>query len=557
MVSRNAKKKQQNVGTTSSTSNNAASSSSSTTTNSSSSNKAVKKLDADLAHATQAQGITSSTSGEFHMAKHFKASSSSSKSAISETSVTEIQSNNESLSSSSKFSSKSQHHQEMSDEFSSMGKIISSVDLVSESAIKEPVFSVPIDVVEITTSGSTGSMKKVFSSITSSSQSTSQSMSQNMASVSSSSKAITDGSAGYIVDVEFKPETVIIKDESMATKQAFQTLAKSTNGATEMTSSSTMSSQFIAAESVNGKTTRAEQQSNTNTEKQHYTIPATQANTITSGSDNNVLLPADTYEVFMPPTPTPSTSSMTSNVYNNTINKSSRPHFDDFTAIDNNTSLTSIEQNKASSTNINTKNTSSTITSSSSTSQALRDTNISSTNSVNKKSLSTKQVSEKESLTQEQLSKKSTSKSKKEVYDVKTKTWSEFHEATNDTKQPTYERFVSQGSDGTCKVTYKKKIYDRRNNKWRIVEEKTVNNANEKVFPEIVDDVINTTTTTYTTKIYDSKLGEWKVVDEKSFVDSKAYVPQDIAREIEKDNTDVANITTTTEITKVREKTFA
>lgn len=85
-----------------------------------------------------------------------------------------------------------------------------------------------------------------------------------------------------------------------------------------------------------------------------------------------------------------------------------------------------------------------------------------------------------------------------------------------------------------------------------MVEEKTVNNANEKVFPEIVDDVINTTTTTYTTKIYDSKLGQWKVVDEKSFVDTKAYVPQDIAREIEKDNTDVANITTTTEITKVR-----
>ena len=573
MVSKNAKKKQQqqqhqNLTTTSSsssttkqnynTSKTALSSSPSLSpspsASSSSTIKAVKNRDADLMDIAQMQDI-SSTSEEFHVAKQYKAFKSS---AMSETSVIETsETNADSLS--SKFSSKSHmhQHQEMSDaEFSSMGNVISSIDLASESAIKEPVFSVPIDVVDICTSASTGSMKKVFSSsIKSSSQtsssSTSQSVMQNIASKSSSTNkaitdGITDGRDGFIVDVEFKPETVIIQSESMATKKAFESLAKTTNGATEMTSSSTMSSQFLAAESVNGTTTRAEQQSNTNTEKQHYTYPA--------GTDNNnIPLPHDTYEVLMPPTPIPSTSSMTmsSQQQNNKL-ESSKYSNDDFTAFDNNnTSLTSIEkQQQQQQLENKTLSTSTATNIKTSSTQSNSTTN----KSVNKKSsLTAKQITEQETLSQEQLTKKNSTQSKKEIYDVKTKTWSEHHDA-NDTKQPSYERFVSQGSDGTYKVTYKKKIYDRRNNKWRVVEEKTVNNANEKVFPEIVDDVINTTTTTYTTKIYDTKLGQWKVVDEKSFVDSKAFVPQDIAREIEKDNTDVANITTTTEITKVREQ---
>lgn len=140
------------------------------------------------------------------------------------------------------------------------------------------------------------------------------------------------------------------------------------------------------------------------------------------------------------------------------------------------------------------------------------------------------------------------------MYDVKTKTWSEYSDGTthgSNKKTPTFERYVSKESDGSTKVTYKKKIYDRRNNRWRVVDERTVDSTHDVGYPEIVDDVINTTTTTYTTKVYDTKLGKWTVVDEKSYTDTKAFVPNDIAREIEKDNTDVANITTTTEVTKV------
>lgn len=67
----------------------------------------------------------------------------------------------------------------------------------------------------------------------------------------------------------------------------------------------------------------------------------------------------------------------------------------------------------------------------------------------------------------------------------------------------------------------------------------------------MMDDITNMTTTTYQTKIFDSKTNTWKVVDEKSFTDTHTTVPRDIVEEIERDQADVANITTTTEITKV------
>jgi len=169
-------------------------------------------------------------------------------------------------------------------------------------------------------------------------------------------------------------------------------------------------------------------------------------------------------------------------------------------------------------------------------------------------SRSSKEVSESSILKSSSSSKQSKTSSKKEVYDVKTKTWTEYSDGSSQgpsKSRPTFERYVSKDTDGSSKVTYKKKIYDKRNNRWRVVDERTVDSTADTGYPEIVDDVINTTRTTYTTKVYDTKLGKWTVVDEKSFTDTKAFVPNDIAREIEKDNTDVANITTTTEVTKV------
>lgn len=110
---------------------------------------------------------------------------------------------------------------------------------------------------------------------------------------------------------------------------------------------------------------------------------------------------------------------------------------------------------------------------------------------------------------------------------------------------------------GPVETIYKKKVFDQKTGKWKVVDEKIIKNQSktEKTdmgnFSNIIDDVTNVTTTTYITKMFDSKDGKWKVVDEKSFVDEKVALPTDIVVELEKDKTDVANITTTTEILKV------
>lgn len=109
-------------------------------------------------------------------------------------------------------------------------------------------------------------------------------------------------------------------------------------------------------------------------------------------------------------------------------------------------------------------------------------------------------------------------------------------------------------STGPTETIYKKKVFDQKTGKWKVVDQKIVKNQDQTDmgnFSNIIDDVTNVTTTTYITKMFDSKDGKWKVVDEKSFVDERVALPTDIVVELEKDKTDVANITTTTEILKV------
>lgn len=138
------------------------------------------------------------------------------------------------------------------------------------------------------------------------------------------------------------------------------------------------------------------------------------------------------------------------------------------------------------------------------------------------------------------------------VYDERTKTWLTADEKTLKTKRPSIMRYINEASDGTVTTIYKKKMFDRRSGKWRVVEEKVYNNRHaEDHIPEMIDDVTNLTRTTYSTKVLDAKTGTWQVVEEKSFSDTKTVVPRDIVEEIERDHADVANITTTTEITKV------
>lgn len=139
-----------------------------------------------------------------------------------------------------------------------------------------------------------------------------------------------------------------------------------------------------------------------------------------------------------------------------------------------------------------------------------------------------------------------------QVYDEKTKTWREVDEKTLKTKRPSLVRYVSREDDGTFTTIFKRKVYDSRTGRWNVVDEKVYKDRQPfESIPEMSDESTNTTTTTYTTKVYDTRTGTWTVVDEQKFVDKDTRVPTEIVQEIEKDHADVANITTTTEITKV------
>ncbi|EDW35470.1 GL17207 [Drosophila persimilis] len=432
-----------------------------------------------------------------------KAAMSSSQSSYTEKSQSKLQS--QSQSQSEQFSSSSSSTAKISRDYSNE-KIIASIDLL-ESEKKEPVFSVPIEVVEITTptlsmSASGGSLSKMY---TSSSMSSSQQRQQQQASSSSTYFASTTSSSSN----RSANETLIASE-------------RADTAATGMTSS--------GARKQVGFDTSSSTNTNTNISVDVNTNTNTNTNTKSTSSSSSKSFSESQSVPKLPPAsgtadgPTSVTSSScpepvaAPSAVTTTKGTSSTSQNDKLEQLSGTT--TAVDHNKATS------------------------------------STSKKEVSESTTRSSSSSTKQSTSSSKKEVYDVKTKTWTELSDGTNphpggNTSKPTFERYVSKESDGSCKVTYKKKIYDRRNNRWRVVDERTVDSTADRGYPEIVDDVINTTTTTYTTKVYDTKLGKWTVVDEKSYRDSKAFVPNDIAREIEKDNTDVANITTTTEVTKI------
>lgn len=140
------------------------------------------------------------------------------------------------------------------------------------------------------------------------------------------------------------------------------------------------------------------------------------------------------------------------------------------------------------------------------------------------------------------------------LYDEKTKSWREVDEKTIKSKRPSLIRYVSKDNDGKFITIYKRKLFDKRSGTWKVVDEKVYknNNFNEHI-PEVIEDETNITTTTYTTKVFDNKTNTWRIVDEQTFTDRNTLVPEDIAEEIARDKPDIANITTTTELTKVSE----
>lgn len=184
------------------------------------------------------------------------------------------------------------------------------------------------------------------------------------------------------------------------------------------------------------------------------------------------------------------------------------------------------------------------------------ETSSKSTKEVLEKSLSSK----KESSRDEKLV-TTTSSETVQMYDSKSKTWKNVDVSSLERQaRPSYVRYHSQSADGSWHTIYKRKLYDEFSKQWRIVDERVVSSddttAHLSGIPEMIDNATNITTTTYTTKVYDTKTGKWSIVEEKSYVDKDSVnVTQDLKREIERDQPDLANIITTTETTKVRKIT--
>lgn len=230
------------------------------------------------------------------------------------------------------------------------------------------------------------------------------------------------------------------------------------------------------------------------------------------------------------------------------------------------TTITSIDGSSSGTNKMNTM----TISSATSGIDSTNKINSSSSNSklmksdVQMSSTSTKEVLEKNMSSKKESSRdeKFVSKSSSEtvqVFDNKTKTWKNVDASSIERQtRPSYVRYRSQNVDGTWHTTYKRKLYDEFSKQWRIVDEKVVSSEDHTRatdIPEMVENATNMTTTTYTTKIYDTKTGKWTIVDEKSYTDTEPVnVTQDIKREIEKDQPDLANVITTTETTKVCEE---
>lgn len=208
--------------------------------------------------------------------------------------------------------------------------------------------------------------------------------------------------------------------------------------------------------------------------------------------------------------------------------------------------------------NMNIDSTTNMMVDSSSINNNMMQSNTKMTSKSSKEVLEKNMSSKKESSRNEKTV-SSTSNETIQVFDSKTNTWINVDTKSFDKqKRPSYVRYRSQDESGKWHTIYKRKLFDEFSKQWRIIDEKVVSSddtTKRAEFPEMIENIENAsniTTTTYTTKVYDTKTGKWTIVEEKSYVDSEPVnVTQDIKREIEKDQPDIANIITTTETTKV------
>uniref|UniRef100_A0A182KDS0 Uncharacterized protein n=1 Tax=Anopheles christyi TaxID=43041 RepID=A0A182KDS0_9DIPT len=97
----------------------------------------------------------------------------------------------------------------------------------------------------------------------------------------------------------------------------------------------------------------------------------------------------------------------------------------------------------------------------------------------------------------------------------------------------------------------KRKTYDEYGRRLNLIDEKIV--PKDTVTADLQDDVTNVTKTSFEAKMFNPKLKRWELVDQKTILekDITTDIPMEIVRELEVERPELANITTTIQMTKV------
>uniref|UniRef100_A0A182Q7S4 Uncharacterized protein n=1 Tax=Anopheles farauti TaxID=69004 RepID=A0A182Q7S4_9DIPT len=97
----------------------------------------------------------------------------------------------------------------------------------------------------------------------------------------------------------------------------------------------------------------------------------------------------------------------------------------------------------------------------------------------------------------------------------------------------------------------KRKTYDEYGRRLNLIDEKIV--PKDVVTADLQDDVTNVTKTSFEAKLFNPKLKRWELVDQKTILekDVTTEIPLEIVKELEVERPELANITTTIQMTKV------
>uniref|UniRef100_A0A182JM49 Uncharacterized protein n=1 Tax=Anopheles atroparvus TaxID=41427 RepID=A0A182JM49_ANOAO len=97
----------------------------------------------------------------------------------------------------------------------------------------------------------------------------------------------------------------------------------------------------------------------------------------------------------------------------------------------------------------------------------------------------------------------------------------------------------------------KRKTYDEHGRRLNLIDEKIV--PKDIVTADLQDNVTNVTKTSFEAKLFNPKLKRWELVDQKTILeqDITTDIPAEIVKELEVERPELANITTTIQLTKV------